>query len=290
MSDAASGLLGNGVLEAVADVLCRPGGPGVAELGVFYAPLPCAASRTLDAAVLLNAEALGVATWALTPLYRAAVARLRASRRDLRAATAVLVAAPDYATGWAARKAAFAARPAADADAELALSALLLRRDPKCAETWAHRAWVLRIAGARGMDKAGWSAAEGVVAADPVVERELATAAAAAAAKPCNYYAGVHRMRALTRASQRVLLLELARSRHWVEQHVSDCSGWWYHTQTVRRSRELGLFTEGELEKEREFARLIFQASHRETYGSVRMYEAELQRDEPGRHLPPKPK
>lgn len=120
-----------GVLGAVVDVLCAAAGPSVRDLGAFFAAAPLPSPRTVNPAACLNAEALDVASSALTPLYRAAQARLTSSRRDLRAATAILFATLDYVTGYAARKAELAT-PSCPRDfaAEVNICALLLCRDP----------------------------------------------------------------------------------------------------------------------------------------------------------------
>jgi hypothetical protein len=107
-------------------------------------------------------------------------------------------------------------------------------------------------------------------------------AAAAAAAKPCNYYAGVHRLRALGRASARVLAGEMVRSRAWVERNVSDCSGWWFHMEAVRRARREGVWTASDADKEEEFAEAIVSEYGGVYHQSVHAYEEHLRKGSSG--------
>jgi Protein prenyltransferase alpha subunit repeat len=217
--------LGDDVLETVADILHGRDGTALSELGVFYAPTPPLAEQTLSTALIVTPEALGVSSWVLSALYRAAKSRIIASRRDLRAATSILVATPDYATAWAVRREELmrqkkemkTAEIDKEGDKELAFCSLILRRSPKSVEAWTHRAWVLRVF--------GWT--------DERVRRELIFGLRAASAAPGNYYAGVHRARALRQAQPAVLASQVILSRNWLRRHVSDCSGWWYHTCAI---------------------------------------------------------
>jgi hypothetical protein len=223
--------LGDDVLETVADILRDRDGTPLSELGVFYAPTPPLAEQTLSTALIVTPEALGVSSWVLSALYRAAKSRIIASRRDLRAATSILVATPDYATAWAVRredlmrqkKEMKTAEIDKEGDEELAFCSLILRRSPKSVEAWTHRAWVLRVF--------GWT--------DERVRKELNLGLHAASAAPGNYYAGVHRARALRQAKPGVLASQVILSRDWLRRHVSDCSGWWYHTCAIRLASEL---------------------------------------------------
>lgn len=229
---------GDDLVTSLASSLCPPS-QSLTDLAIVFAP-----SSSSEA--LVHAPAcLGVASWALTPLYLAARRRLAANRRDICAASALLVATPDDATAWAVRKASFAP---ADADDELRFSALILRRDPKAAAAWAHRGWVLA--------QVGWEDRAGA---------ELRLAETAAAAKACNYYAGVHRMLALERCGDDQVRAEVLRSRAWMERHVSDCSGWWFHYNAVRRVKEETILAE-----ERAWAEGM-QEFH-EDYESMRRY------------------
>lgn len=199
-----------GLVDAVANILCSAELENVEELGVFYALTPDPPARTVSAAIVMADNRLGVATWALPALYADGKRRLQASRADWRAASAILVAVPDFASAWAVRKARMCAE---GVSLELAFAALILRRSPKSAETWSHRAWVLR--------RFGWTAERATV--------ELGLARVAASMAASNYYAGVQRLRAVPHAPKDVLVQELAQNRMWLHKHVGDSSGWWYH-------------------------------------------------------------
>ena len=144
-------------------------------------------------------------------LYEEAKKRLKISkRRDLNAATVAILANPDFATAWAVRKEFF---ERASFKSELHFCYLVLGRSPKSSETWAHRAWLLRCY--------GWSA--------DIVEKEFGIAREAASRVKSNYYAGVHRLETLKHASRAQICKELTENRLWLQMHVGDSSGWWYH-------------------------------------------------------------
>jgi Protein prenyltransferase alpha subunit repeat len=259
--------MGMAVLEALADLLCGPERASVSELGVYFAPVPPENEQTISAAIRVSAHALGVASWALSPLYRAAKARIASSRNDVRAATAMLVATPDYATAWAIRREEIMRRTQkaaeiesdAAADDELALCALILSRSPKSVEAWTHRSWVLRVF--------GWT--------DKRVETELELCVQAASAASCNYYAGVHRAQSVARATPHALVAQVTLSREWLKRHVSDCSGWWFHTHamilTCKFQRED--LSNSVLASERSFAEDMHRR-YGEKYECVRKYHA----------------
>jgi hypothetical protein len=212
------------ILERVANELCGAAETLTFELGVFFSATPPESEQKATAAIARTPEALGIASWALSPLYRAARERMRRSGSDLRAASAMLAVNPDHVTAWNVRKRLLVEdlreKAASDrARDELKFTAVILCRGPKSAETWSHRAWVLRTC--------GWTAGR--------AEDELAVGWKAASASACNYYAGVQRGRALAHVTTAALLREGAASRQWLQLHVSDCSGWWHHTRVLQR-------------------------------------------------------
>jgi protein prenyltransferase alpha subunit repeat containing protein 1 len=227
--------IGEAVLEALADELSLADS-SVSELGTYFLPAPAAEEQDVASAICRTEDALGMATWVLTPVYRAAKARIGSSRRDMRAAIAMLAVCPDNATAWAVRKrvlndilrghsstADLAVECRELVDNELRFNALILSRSPKSVEAWSHRAWVLRLV--------GWHRER--VAIEFVIGWKAASAARA------NYYAGVHRIRALQWADADMIALQIARSREWLQRNISDSSGWWFHVRSVQKLVQL---------------------------------------------------
>ncbi len=122
----------------------------------------------------------------------------------------MLVVNPEHLRAWSIRKEHLSQTTV---ETELSFSALILRRGPKSGEAWSHRAWVLR--------HVEWT--------PEIVEQELRIALIAATRAHSNYYAGVHRCRVLEHADERTFLKELEKNRTWLQMHVGDSSGWWYH-------------------------------------------------------------
>lgn len=255
--------LGNEIVDACGAILCDQSKIGLAEVGTFFAPLPDSHERTVASAVRHSVDALGVASWALSPLYRAAKARIGASRSDYCAATSMLVATPDFATAWAIRREHLphTRERSGRIENELDFCALILRRSPKSVETWSHRAWVLK--------RYGWGDSNGI-------RVELDVACRAASAAPCNYYAGVHRARALCLANADIVGTEISRNREWLQTHVSDCSGWWYHALVVRRACFLSMWCSHDADCENSFASTIVDLYGKE-YESVKKYSTWLE-------------
>lgn len=250
--------LGNEIVSKCGAILCDAACLlRLSEVGTFPAADPGPEGCGVDAAMSVSPEALGLASWALTPLYVAAKARMGASRSDYHAATAMLVATPDFATAWAVRREHLphGTRRGSAVLEELHFCSLILRRSPKSVETWTHRMWVLQ--------RYGWGD-------PPDISRELEVALKAASTASCNYYAGVHRSRALQLANAETVVKEVDRSRQWLETHVSDCSGWWYHTLVVRRAVP-SLWGRGRVSEEISFASKMAQ-SYGAKYESVRKY------------------
>jgi protein prenyltransferase alpha subunit repeat containing protein 1 len=227
--------IGEAVLEALADELSLADS-SVSELGTYFSPAPAAEEQDVASAICRTEDALGMATWVLSPVYRAAKARIGSSRRDVRAAIAMLAVCPDHATAWAVRKrtlndslrghsstADLAVESRELVDNELRFNALILSRSPKSVEAWSHRAWVLRLV--------GWRRER--------VEIEFAIGWKAASAARANYYAGVHRVRALQCADADMIALQIDRSREWLQRNISDSSGWWFHIRSVHQIAQL---------------------------------------------------
>lgn len=209
-----------GLAQHLYDLLQAPCLFNVEEVGVFNAVAPSPQDWRLQTAVQTTSQHVGLASWALNPLYLSCKRRLYKGSKDIVAATAMLIASPDFLTAWNVRKTVF--RPG-DLRAELHFSYLVLTRSPKCAEAWAHRHWLIR------------SVSPSCVHADA----ELRLAWLAASRTFSNYYATVHRIRFIPTLDIPILLSELCQSRLWLRTHVSDSSGWTYHRALVTRLLEL---------------------------------------------------
>lgn len=222
------------VFDRIGAILTGPGVSDVKELGVFVTPKPGATSgSSSSAASALRAtpDALGIATWALTPLYRYAKHRLSTDRRDTRAAAVLLAVSPDFASAWAVRKECLLrkstcgpaqSRPAAVAE-EYHFNGLVVRRSPKSVEAWAHRSWLLRRFGLNEDD----------------IRREFELTNIAATLVKSNYYAGVYRVQLVGRASPNTVASEIERNRDWLGRNVTDSSGWWYQGVLARTLKSL---------------------------------------------------
>lgn len=187
----------------------------IEEVGIFPSPNPDPSECIISNAIQQTSSRVGLASWALNVLYVSAKKRIVEDRSDLSAATAILIGSPDFLTAWNVRKAVFKRK---DAVKELHFTALVLTRNPKSAETWTHRHWVLRTIGFEQIS----------------IDTELQLAWMAATRVPCNYYATVHRLRLLPFLTNAELIIELKKSRKWLQTHVSDCSGWAYHRILVQ--------------------------------------------------------
>lgn len=183
---------------------------------------------------------LGVAFWAVKPLFRWLVAAFRAARAQpqpqsahvLRVTRALVLVQADDAGAWAARKLALLEARDVDAalEAELRLLTLVVSKHPKSGEAWAHRRW----AALRLQPAATWAWT------DAHCRRELAAARSAAAAYPHNYYAWQHRLW----LSQRLgtledLQAELSDLTMWTDTHVSEYCGFHHRQTVIQRMRAL---------------------------------------------------
>jgi Protein prenyltransferase alpha subunit repeat len=256
-------VVGEGLLEAIADELCCPSGIAISELGIFFSPCPQSQDQNVSSAIYRTPDTLGIASWALSLLYREAKARLASSRSDYRAATAMLVVCPDYATAWHVRKRQMtdiskdvsAEYIAELVDDELRLNAVILTRNPKSVEAWSHRSWILRVFGLSCQR----------------IEVELALGWKTASAARSNYYAGANRMRALDQGNSHTVAAQIALSREWLQKNVSDSSGWWFHLRSVQRYLQLKGIDPEFLLLEAAFADDMF-ATYGNLYESVRKY------------------
>lgn len=203
------------LVDSLATLFQSPSLFAISEVGVFPCPNPDPSERLTSNAIQQTSSRVGLASWALNALYISAKRRLAENRCDVSAATAMLIASPDFLTAWNVRKAAFEPR---DAEKELHFTMLVLTRNPKSAETWTHRHWVLRTLAFKHFS----------------IEGELQLAWMAATRVSCNYYATVHRLRLLPLLTNEHLCRELEHSRKWLKTHVSDCSGWVYHRMLVQ--------------------------------------------------------
>lgn len=240
------------IVDKVAEVFRGVDLGSIQDFGIILEPRPAQGELDYASAVRLDGSCIGICSWAVRDLYKEGKRRLAESRRDVIAATAILFANPDFITAWAVRK-----EHIADTtfDNELAFCALILRRSPKSGETWAHRAWVLR--------QRGW---DSMIASD-----ELQVARNAATRAPNNYYAGVHRLRTLPFATPLVLSQELQRSRAWLQVHVGDSSGWWFHHALLER---LGDYHCLDIDEEQRFIDDMY-SRYSGRYECVRKYYAQ---------------
>lgn len=204
----------DGFIDTLTGMLCGEPLRSLREVGVFPDIPPSPTGRTVAAAIRADGQHLGLAQWSLNALYAEGRSRLQTDPCDLGAASAMLLASPDFTTAWAVRKRQLPAGGAAD---ELHFTWLVLTRSPKSAESWSHRAWVVRTCGLSPRQ----------------AEAELALAWVAATRAASNYYAGVHRLRVVTSARGECIREEVGRSRKWLRTHAADSSGWWYHRQLI---------------------------------------------------------
>lgn len=202
-------------METVAEIFLSPNVFTVQEVGIFPCSDPEPLERVPSNAIQQTPSRVGLASWALNPLYVSAKQRLVNDRTDFLAATAMLIASPDFLTAWNVRKLAFTPR---NVKKELHFTALVLTRNPKSAEAWTHRNWVIRTIGLGRIS----------------VDTELRLTWMAATRAPCNYYATVHRLRLLPSLTTAKLSRELEQSRTWLRTHVSDSSGWAYHRMLIQ--------------------------------------------------------
>lgn len=257
------GNLDSEIVDEIARVLCTPEDLNIKELGIFFGTEPLANPSCSDA-LDITTTALGIASWALSPIYIAAKHRLSSSREDIHAATALLVVNPDYMTAWSVRKEQLSTacekvydRNCAQAVVarELSFVSLILRRNPKSAETWSHRSWILQ--------NHGWDSTS--------INEELRVCELAASSASCNYYAGVHRLKTLRRSSENVVSSEILKNRLWLQLHVSDSSGWWYHIKAVECGMSTGLRRTQDMVRELAFAADMLQR-YGKGYENVRRY------------------
>lgn len=202
------------VVQAVSAKLKAPSLFSIEEIGIFHASSPLLIDCTPFTALQQTLHHFGIASWALNPMYIACKQRLAQNRRDIDAATAMLLVCPDYLTAWNVRKALF---DSDFLDAELHFSSLILTRDPKSSESWTHRHWILKTVKMNGVS--------------PHTELNLAWMAASRAYS--NYYATVHRIRLIDALDTETLTLELHTSRKWLRIHVGDSAGWTYHRRLL---------------------------------------------------------
>lgn len=205
-----------GLVDVVAAIFRTPSLPSIREVGVFLSPEPEPHDRTASNAIRQAVSNVGIASWALNSLYMSCKRRLLENQADFCAATTILLVSPDFLTAWNVRKTAFKPCEAVD---ELHFTGLIITRNPKSAETWAHRHWVLRTV---GFDRA-------------CLTDELRLTWMASSRVPCNYYATVHRLRILPFLSTTTVVQELGQSRAWLQTHGSDSSGWTYHRMLLQQ-------------------------------------------------------
>lgn len=192
----------------------------IEEIGIFPDVLPPTDKRVVSTATKKTSRYFGLASWVLSPLYVACKRRLAHSRTDTDAANVMLLVCPGFLTAWNVRKALFT--PALLAE-ELHFSMLVLTREPKSAETWAHRSWILKTSEVRRVH----------------IQAELRLAWMAASRAFSNYYSTVHRLRIIHMLDKEMLRDELQTSRKWLRTHVGDSSGWTYHRLLLRTIHEL---------------------------------------------------
>jgi protein prenyltransferase alpha subunit repeat containing protein 1 len=210
------------------------------------------AAEAKETCFVLKEHKLGVAAWAIQPLFvhaKAALESLLEAERAanaqvpqlLRVTRAVLLVSADHFPAWNARKRVIeaAAEGASRAEAlqsELRLTTLVLSKHPKHGFCWAHRRWVLgRLLALDLLPlRAGLGDAEWMRSERRVSER-------AAELYPRNYYAWDHRLwllALLERHCPEALEAELrGAAREWTDKHVGDYCGFHYRQELLRRRR-----------------------------------------------------
>lgn len=188
----------------------------LSEVGIYPSP----GQSDDHPSFLIENNALGIASHALTPLYAECRRRLQRSSSDLIAASVLLLACPDFTTAWNIRKRYFT-----NVDEELHFNKLMLLRQPKSAEAWTHRWWILKT---HGYGRSG-----------PSDEQELCWKLSERVKS--NYWIGVHRLRVGVKGGACSLL---ERSREWIGRHPGDSSGWWWHRYLLNQCHENPATTE----------------------------------------------
>ena len=207
----------------------------------------------------LDEHAVGIAFWAVPPLFHHASASFRhlrgrpSSLTDLSASAvalvhvtrALLLINADNLTAWNTRKHLLLLLPLPSQSSpsplslssELSFLSLVFSKHPKSSEAWSHRRWVLtQLLALPSADRCA------------AIREELRVVTASAERYPKNYHAWSHRLAVLglMEAQQAegqegkdgedaLLSEELASITEWNESHVSDHSGFHYRSLLLSR-------------------------------------------------------
>ena len=202
----------------------------------------------------LDDHALGVAFWAVPPLFRFATSTFQHNRTLLpqpsssppspplpipapvalallHSTRALLLINADHLTAWNTRKLLLLSPSPPPSPltlrVELAFLSLLFSKHPKSSEAWAHRRWCLTHLAPTPLPL-------------PLIREELRVCALTAEHYPKNYHAWSHRLFALQclaegEGEDAGVADELQALTQWNEQHVSDHAGFHYRGLVVRR-------------------------------------------------------
>eukprot|EP00667_Euglena_gracilis_P014267 EG_transcript_14771 len=214
--------LAEGDVDEIGFVVADPEGEGAARVASAFQDQVADGVR--------HTSKLGIAFWALPPLYQYALTTLRARDRSepaiqrwgppevadaLELTRALVLVNAECHTAWNVRKAVVRHhRRRWPPPAELAFLRLVLRKHPKSEEAWSHRFWVAKAQGLGSL-----TMADEVEVCSECCERY-----------PRNYYAWSYRssLAASMRDRPADLLADVDRVRAWVRSHVSDGSAYTY--------------------------------------------------------------
>uniref|UniRef100_A0A8C4NG05 Protein prenyltransferase alpha subunit repeat containing 1 n=1 Tax=Eptatretus burgeri TaxID=7764 RepID=A0A8C4NG05_EPTBU len=208
--------------------------PDIDEIGV----IACPEARYNRSPVVAVGPKLGLESWCLKLLAPHLHSRLVQHRRGkiwldpdalVELTHTLLLLNPDCTTAWNVRKELIQVgllQPGKD----LWLGRLALSRFPKSPDTWIHRRWLLqRLVAAKEIAEA--PSGDFFEAFQTLLHGELVVCTAAADRYPSNYNAWSHRcwvIQHLAGCCPKVLQAELESTQAWVENHVSDHSGFHY--------------------------------------------------------------
>ncbi|XP_077989377.1 protein prenyltransferase alpha subunit repeat-containing protein 1-like [Glandiceps talaboti] len=229
--------------------------PEIDEFGF----IPCPEALQNRSPVILEQHKLGIESWSVPLVYQYAYTQLIQSRQKLVrpaqkelicSSRAVLLINPECYTAWNIRKE-LVGTGYLNIAADLQFSSLVLTRQPKSPETYAHRKWLLlellkrkekeNTAKTCNVENGphngdGESQEIGVhinsfKLDEEMIQNEFAVCTHSAERYSNNYSAWSHRIwviQHLTNCPQQLLLAELSRTTSLVSMHVSDHSGFHY--------------------------------------------------------------
>ncbi|XP_070541873.1 protein prenyltransferase alpha subunit repeat-containing protein 1-like [Ptychodera flava] len=227
--------------------------------------IPCPEALQNKSPVILEQHKLGLESWSVPLVFQYAYTQLIQARQKLirlapqdliSCSRAVLLINPECYTVWNIRKELINSDHL-DIKTDLRFSSLILTRQPKSPETFAHRKWLLlqllkveQDQTSQDGDANSYGVSDRHAAShnrnlqsgsieldEKLISDEFAVCTLTAERYPSNYGAWSHRIwtiQHLTRCSQQLLLAELTRTRTLVSMHVSDHSGFHYRQFLIK--------------------------------------------------------